>query len=154
MASPQKEPHRCTADNAQQLWNWLLTRGGLYLWRSINLSNPGASWTGPATNEDGTPKTKPNWQCENEPHRHITDPDEVLVDVPQEVKRFRVGLERGSGFQVKCTAGASRKIRQAVEKAGEHAWYEFAYDTQEAVIFVPGESLPIREYILQNLGDF
>jgi hypothetical protein len=30
---------------------------------------------------------------------------------------------------------------------GEESWYEFDYETQEAVIFVPGETKPLSEYI-------
>lgn len=142
------EKHVVTAQNAEAIWRWLNTRGGLALWKSINLSNPGASWTGPLNAEDGTPKTKPTWQAEDTPSRIITDPDEVVVSEDAEVKRFHVGVRMGGqGFMLKVTDGGSRRIRREVSKAGENAYYVFDYDTQEAVIMAPkGTMVPIAEY--------
>ncbi len=58
------EPHICNEENADKFYDWLLHRGGLFIWRSVNLSNPGASWTSPATEKDGvTPYGKPSWQA-------------------------------------------------------------------------------------------
>ncbi len=47
---------------------------------------------------------------------------------------------------MKCTEASTRKIRKAVAAAGEGAWYEFDYAMQEAVIFVPGEQMTLREW--------
>jgi predicted secreted Zn-dependent protease len=139
--------HRTTSDTAITLWKWFKERGGICVWKSVNLSNLGMSWTTPMKTADGGPPVKPTWQAENEPSETITDPAQVVVDVPKEVKRFRVGVRMGSGLTMKCTDAASRRIEREKEKAGENSWHEFDYYTQEAVIFVPGESQPLPEFI-------
>lgn len=141
-------PHRVTAANAAKIYKWLTTRGGVAVWDSINLSNPGASWTTPALTEDGQPMTKPTWQAANAPARIITDPAEIVVDVPKLVKQFHVGVRMGSqGLSLKLTDGATRRVRREVAKAGDNAWYEFDYGLQDALIFVPDRTVPIAEFI-------
>ena len=141
------EKHICAPENAQKFMAWLQTRGGLAIWRSVNLSNPGASWTSPVNAPDGTPVKKPCWEAEETPSRIITDPAEVEVVVEKEVKRFHVAVRRGAnGFMLKCTDASSKKIRRAEEKAGPLAWHRFDYETQEAVIFVPDRTVPLLEY--------
>lgn len=142
------EPHRILAENADKIWNWLHTRGGVAIWRSADLGDPGKTWTCPYLDESGKPKEKQSWKMESAPSRIITDPAEIVVDVPKEIKRFRVAVRMGgNGLQFKCTDASSRKIRAACEKAGENSWHEFDYMSQEAVIYVPGDSKPIAEYI-------
>jgi hypothetical protein len=131
-------PHRCTAENAQRFWDWLTTRGGLAIWGSVNLSNPGRTWTAPHLDPQGLPKDKPNWQCGSSPIRIITDPSEVLVSMDAEVKRFHVAIRRGSqGLTMKLTDASTIKVRKAEEKAGEGAYHLFDYESQEAVIMAP-----------------
>lgn len=145
-------PHRITAENAQQIWGWFQARGGISLWASVDLSDPGRTWTCPLRGPDGEPCKKQNWKMENAPYATITDPTQVVVDVPKEVKRFHVAIRRGSGFmQMVLTDGSTRKVKRAVEKAGEQAWYVFDYFTQEAVILVPGETTPLPEYAAKHL---
>ena len=85
---------------------------------------------------------------EGTPSLTITDPAEVVVDVPKEIKRFRVAIKTGAqGLLLKCSDSSSRRIRKECQKAGEESWYEFDYATQEAVIFVPGESKPLPEFM-------
>jgi hypothetical protein len=142
------EKHIVASENAERIWNWLQTRGGLAVWMSINFSNFGASWTTPVNDANGTPTGKPTWQADSKPFRIITDPDEVVVAVDEEVKRFHVATRVGSqGFTMKCTDGATRRIRHEVMKAGEQAYYRFDYETQEAVILKPKSITPIAEYI-------
>ncbi len=135
----------CDPENSEKFKEWIRDRGGIAQWKSINLSNPGASWSTPALT-DGKPTQKPNWQCENTPSEIITKEEDVVVVVPKEVKRFHVGIRSGyNGLSFKVTDGGSRKIRSAVEKAGEGAWHEFDYYTQEAVIYKPGQTIPLSE---------
>lgn len=143
--------HTCTIDNAPLFAKWCQGRGGVAVWRSINLSNPSASWSTPALTDEPDPKpySKPTWQAANEPEMVVTDPAEIGVLVPREVKRFRVTLVQ-RGMALKCSDGASRKIRAAVDKAGESAWYEFDYFTQEAVIFVPDSEISLAAWIAQQ----
>jgi hypothetical protein len=132
------------------IWEWLQTRGGIAVWRSLDLSDPGQTWTTPKLSADGTPAPPPHpWKAEKAPSRIITDPTEVIVDVPREVRRFRVAIRLGSqGFSYKLTDASSRKLRSACEKAGENSWYTFDYDTQEAIIWAPsGQSLTIDKYM-------
>jgi len=142
--------HRCTIDNAPRFADWIENRGGVAIWRSVNLPNPGASWSTPALTEEGEPYPKPTWQVDTKPDAVITDPRDIEVTVDREVKRFRVGIRRSNGFSFKVTDGGSRRIRAAVEKAGEGAYHVFDYDTQEAVIMVPASSVSLQEWIEEN----
>ena len=140
--------HRILAANAEQVWQWFQERGGIAVWRSIDICTAGQSWTTPLKDSEGNPTRKQDWRMDESPSLVITDPAEVVVDVPREVKRFRVAVRAGSqGLLLKCSEASSRRIRRECAKAGEGAWHEFDYGTQEAVIFVPGESQPLPEYV-------
>lgn len=142
-------PYRVVAGaNASKIKTWMAERGGIAIWTSINLSNPGGSWTTPLYQEDGRPSTKPTWQAAEVPSRIITDPAEIVVDEPREVKRFRVGVRRGSNnpFLLKVTDAGSQRIRRETDKAGAESWYEFDYSTQEAVIYIPGHTVPLVDW--------
>jgi len=140
--------HRILAENAAQIWQWFQERGGIAVWKSLDMSSPGRSWTTPLRDAEGNPMPRQDWRMEETPSLTITDPAEVVVDVPREVKRFRVAIKAGAqGMLLKCGDGASRRIRRECQNAGGESWYEFDYATQEAVIFVPGESKPLPEFI-------
>ena len=140
--------HRTLAANADQVWQWFQERGGIAVWKSVDFSTAGQSWTTPLRDAEGQPTKKQSWRMEESPSLVITDPAEVVVDVPREVKRFRVGIKAGTqGLMLKCSDAASRRIRRECAKAGEQSWYEFDYGTQEAVVFVPGASKPLPEFI-------
>lgn len=150
-----KHKHIIKARDAQMVWEWLKSRGGIAIWHSVDLSDPSWSCTTPVNDQDGNPKPKPHWKAEDRPHRVITDPDEVVIVEPKEVKRFHVATRMGSqGLSLKVTDDGSRRIRQAVAKAevdhhceGE-AWYEFDYgDYENAVIYVPGSQVPIKDFV-------
>jgi hypothetical protein len=150
--NPCTDVYTCSASNALKIWRWLTKRGGIAVWRSVNLSNPGASWTTPAFEADGvTPYTKPTWQADNKPERIITDPALVMVQTDREVRRFRVGVRvGGSGMQVEVTDAGSRKIRAAVAKAGVGSYHQFGYTTQEAVIMTPSEKpMMIKDWVVR-----
>lgn len=133
-------PHRCTEENAPSMANWIKNRHGLALWKSINLNNPNQIWTTPARKEDGSPTDKPHWSVESSPYRIITDPREVIVDVPKEVKRFRVAV----------TNASSNRVEKALKEFGNNSWYRFDYGTQECVIFVPEYSITLDEWMEKN----
>lgn len=143
-----------TPDNAAKFADWLATRGGLAVWKSQYLGNPGASWTTPATHADGTPATAPHWSTGKTPDEIVTDAADVAVETTKEIRRFRVGLKRGNGFQIELTPAASRRVRAAIDKAKQTAglkevWHEFDYTTQEAVIVTVGKSISLAEYLDQ-----
>lgn len=134
-------------ENAPKFLEWLKTRGGLAIWRSIDLSDPGASCTTPVNGPDGKPATKPHWKYAEKPERIITDAAEVEVVTAKEVKRFHVAVRRGAqGFKLKLTDASSEKLRAACKRAGPESWYEFDYGAQEAVIFVPDKKIPLSEW--------
>lgn len=146
----------CTVDNAPRFWNWIHKRGGLLLWKSVNLSNPGQTWTTPALIADGKPFPKSDWQMANDPSDVTTNPDEVMVVTNKEVRRFRVGVRRsGNGMSMKVTDAGSRRIRATVDKLNEDrednmASYHFDYETQEAVFTVPDKIISLTEWANQN----
>lgn len=138
------EKHRVIAPNAAKFIEWMNTRGGIVIWGCLDLGNAGQTWSGPYLTVEGKPATKPHWSETNEPIRHITLMDEVVVDVPKEVKRVRIALQRGSGLSIVLTQAATRRVERAVGQAGPNAWYEFEGD--EAVIYVPGAVIPLADW--------
>ena len=147
-----KKYETCPEEAARML-DWIRNRGGLAIWDSCNLSDPGKTWTTPATTQEGKPASvagKPHWSC-GSVIATITDIADVSVVTPKEVKRFHIAVRMGSqGFTVKLTDGSTRRVRAAREKAardtGKDAWYEFDYSSQEAVIFVPGDTVPLKDW--------
>lgn len=139
------------AENAKQIYGWLQDRGGIHVWNSIDLSDLDRQMISPANDPEGRPTTKPHWKMSEFP-KLITDPEQVIVSIDKEVKRFHVATRMGSqGLSVKVTDGGSRRIRREVAKAGEGAYYTFDYgDYKNAVIMAPEKTMPIREYIKQK----
>ena len=112
----------CTQENAPLLARWIKAGRGLARWCSVDLSNPGKTWTTPARTVDGKPQPKQNWQMANEPELIVESADDVTVNVDKEVKRFHVGLRRsGNGLMLKCTDASSARIEREVAKAGDGA---------------------------------
>jgi len=139
--------HPISPDNADLFRGWIATRGGIALWKSINLSNPAASWLTPAKTSDGQPTPRPNWQADTQPAKVFTSESELSVSLDREVKRFRVAIRRSSnGLMMKVTDAGSAKIRREVEKAGAGAYHVFDYGTQEAVIFAQDRTVPLEEW--------
>jgi hypothetical protein len=143
------KPHDCREENAGKFLNWIRTRGGLALWNTLNLSDPGQSWTGPVRDGNGNPVSKPHMYAEATPYRTITSTDEVMVHMDHEVKRFHVAIRRGSqGLKLKLTDGSTNRVNAAVAKAGDGAYHLFDYDTQDAIIMVPepGKSMTLTAW--------
>ena len=139
--------HEVMPHNVGKFRDWLANRGGIAVWRSVNLSNPCGSWSTPVLTVDGTPHEKPTWEAESTPSRIITDPAEIVVTVPKEVKRFHIAVRWGSsGLALKVTEGSTHRIHAAVTKAGEGAWFELDHSTQEAVILIPQSTTPLDKY--------
>lgn len=133
-------------ENAPRFIEWLLKRGGIAIWRVIDLSRPGETASTPATTEDGKPMTRPGWAYDLTPERIITDAKDVNVVTRKEVRRFHVGVERGSGLSFQLTSAASRKVRDAVAKAGAGAAHHFDYEAQDAIITVPDKTVPLSDW--------
>ena len=140
-----------TPTNAPKLAEWIAKRGGVAVWRSVDLSDPGCSMSTPALT-DGGPTGKPHWKVDSKPERIITDASLIDVVTRKEVKRFRIAVRRGGqGLSMKLTDHSSRKLRMAVDKAGKGADYQFDYETQEAVVTVPDETVPLNEWLLSKV---
>lgn len=125
---------------------WLTNRGGLAIWECLDLSDAGKTWTTPAKTKDGKPTEKPHWAA-GKVIATVTDLGQVVVTVPKEVKRFHVATRMGAnGLKIKLTDASGRKVRAAEEKAGPEAWHEFDYECQDAIIYVPGERVPLKDW--------
>ncbi len=141
------DKHIVTVENAALFKDWLANRGGIAVWPSVNLANPDASWSTPALTTEGQPSQRPTPEAAASPSRIITDINDVAVAVDREVKRFRVAVRVGAqGFMMKCTDASTRRIRKEVLRAGDGAYYEFDYGTQEAVIYAPERTVPLAEW--------
>lgn len=138
--------HEVAPENAAKMLDWIENRGGVAVWNSVNLSNPGASWSTPALAPDCSPYRKPTWEASSEPHKVITNPSEIVVVTRKEVKRFHVAV-RASGHVAKLTDASSRRVTREVDRAGEDASFYFDYGTQEAVITVPSETVPLLQFL-------
>jgi hypothetical protein len=143
------KPHVISAMNAQVVYGWIKERGGIAIWRSINLGNPGASWSAPVKSAAGEVYGKPNWQCGNEPERIITDPAEVNVTVGKEAKRFKIRTRLSdNGLTIKLDGRSSERVRRYLEKyqtEDKETWYEFDGDT--CIIMVDDTVTPLVDYI-------
>ena len=146
--------HQIAPENAQTIHDWLATRGGIAIWSSANPADPSGSWTTPVNHADGSRRTeKPHWSA-LAISRVITDPAEIEVVVPKEIRRFHIAVRMGTnGLILKLTDASSRRVRQAVQKAsqqhGTEAWYAFDYSTQEAVIYVADKKVSLPEWMKQ-----
>ena len=153
---PPEEPEvvdwkvTCSEENAVKFSDWIDHRGGLALWESANLGNSGAGWTTPARQEDGISTAPPTWEAKKNPSHIITNPDHVCVSIDKEVDRFPVAIRAGSGLQYECTAGSTKKIELALERAGEGSYYEFDYYTQEAVIMAPKKRMSLTAWFARD----
>jgi hypothetical protein len=139
------------AADASKFWEWVHMRGGVAVWRSVNLSNPGASWSTPAKQEDGSPMPKPSWQSDDKPEKVVTDPSRIKVYTGRKVKTIRIGIQRGSGLSFVLTDSATRRLREAMREVGEEAYYTFDFDERErriAVIWLPVDAGRLDAYAL------
>jgi hypothetical protein len=133
--------------HASQVLGWLKA-GRVAYWPSVDLSNAGGFMLAPSTS------ARPHWSVASEPEGELSSEQAFEVVSRLEVRRFRVGLRRGSqGFSLKLTDAASRRLRAALTKAGEGSSYHFDYSTQEAVITVRDKCVPLDEWaLLQKRG--
>lgn len=112
MTSPFKI-ERPIAD-ASKMRQWLDTRGGIAIWKSINLSNPGTQWLMPADVTE-----KPSWQCANDPEI-VTSAADVGIYTETLYKAFRVSL-RQAGMAFKLTDHSQKRLDNWMAKC-EKQW--------------------------------
>ncbi len=119
----------CTPGCRETFEEWIKYRGGVKVWRNLDLSNCGAGpiFT-PALKRCIDPLgvgivqtsdyPKPSWRVDN---------GEVVTDISRfrfvkgfkEFKRIRVALRRGDGLNYCLTDGSQRKIDKAMDQARE-----------------------------------
>lgn len=129
---------------------WLKERKGIFLWRSVDLGDIGASVFTPVIDKEGKVFTKPHWKYANKPSRKIRRAEAINVRFEKEVERWRVGLKRGYGFRIDISDASQRKMERLLEKHGEEAAYHFDYCSQEAVITVPTRIITLAEWSQEN----
>jgi len=129
---------------------WIEKRGGIAVWNSVDMSDPGWQCYTPANNEDGTPTSKPSWKSCQNPGMIVTSEAHVVVVVPKEVYRFPVHVRPGDqGMRVKLTDASSERLRKVMARYSErhdYVHYEFDYMEQEAVIFASDDPVPLSQY--------
>jgi hypothetical protein len=142
--------HEVIVENAPRFLYWIEKRGGVAIWMPIDFASSSVST--PAMT-DGHKTDKPGWHWANEPEMVIVDPAEIRVLYPKEVKRCHVAIRRGAqGLRIKLTDGSDRKVKRLREKYGNDCWFEFDYDTQEAVFFLPDpdHNISLKEWAEQG----
>jgi hypothetical protein len=149
---PVRFRHTCDVYNAPLFWQWIQQRGGVAVWRSLNLSNPAQTWSTPALDKHGQPTSKPHWAAEARPCAVYTDPAEIGVVTYAERKRFRVAIRPGGGG-FKLTDASSRKLERALQAVGEGATYAFDYAAQECIILAPEQAVSLLKWARQNLEE-
>ena len=127
----------CTINNAKRVASWIRERGGIAIWKSIDLSRPGESSLTPARTEEGEPYPKPHWMYGNEPVIE-TDPERVGVCVEEVYKVIPVSLRRGAqGLVLKLTDASQRKLDRALAacetKHGDARWVRGGLDDRPAM---------------------
>lgn len=104
----------CRPDHAAKLRDWIQNRGGVALWRSIDLSDPGASVLTPADS------AKPRWKFANEPEVIVTRGSDVGVYQEVLFRAFHVALRRSTnGLAFKLTDYASERVHKVMNECRE-----------------------------------
>ena len=116
---------------------WIDKRGGITIWKNINLSNPGAGeMFTPALTTEGKEYPKPSFTVSF--HETVKDLSKfIFVKEIKEVKRIKVAIRKSSnGLILKLTTPSTNKLQKALAKYGDNSRYHFDYDRQEAVISI------------------
>jgi hypothetical protein len=134
-------PHEIEEVNAPKIAKWLRERGGLLIWKSHDLADPGASVTTPAKTAEGADTPPPHWKFPK-PDRHITSADELVVFTAKVVETFKVKLVRRGqmGQKLVLSDASTRKVRTKLSKH-EDSFHRFkstgtsAGDTMHALTY-------------------
>lgn len=157
MTASQVTPHETVAESAHQIWRWLQERGGIIVWESQDMGNPGQSVTTPYRSADGSPAGSPGWRYPT-PTRHITDPADVVVLATRVLKTVPVRISRADGFRLIVANSSVDKLGRMVEKLRrEHPtavdiWWVPTGDILDhtADIVICDRTVPLADYIAAN----
>lgn len=117
-------------ENAGKIANWLATRGGILIWQSRDLGDPGKSVTTPYLTADGKLTDSPHWKFGGTPDRHIKSSDDVDVGTSRIVETFKVKLKGSRYGKITVNDAGTRKLESRLEhwrqETGKDAFYTFA----------------------------
>lgn len=138
------------AEHVSKYRDWLTHRGGIAVWTSVNLSNPGQKWSTPAFSIDGTPTTKPNWQAGDTPIV-VTDPSQVGIYTETLFKDISVKLRFGSqGFMLKLSDASQRKVDRVLDacraKHGNAHYRTGGLVNPVVSVYYTDKIIPLSEY--------
>lgn len=131
-----------TTPNAKEKFaDWIANRGGVVIWRNVNLSNRDAGLMfAPLRDAAGQENGKPHWSRER--GELVTDISRFrFVRELREVKRIKIAVRMGAqGLCLKLTDGSTNRLRKACAKIAEQnngtePTYHFEED--QAVISLP-----------------
>jgi len=133
--------HLITEEGVKKIITWMRD-GGVFVWKSANLSNPSMTWTTPAT-----VTTKPSWEADDHPDMHLTDLNDIGVVRRVEYKRIKVHTRLSSnGLSLKLTDATNERLNKWLMKAGKWSSYEFDYEAGEAVVYRASNIVNLAEY--------
>jgi hypothetical protein len=155
MNSVRKFRTECSAEDAPKFALWIKERGGIAVWKSVNLSNPGGSWSTPVRDVNGSVNGPPTWQCGFKPDAIVSDPAEVGVYREVLFKAFPVAVRRsGNGLMLKLTDAAQRKLEATLERCKEQhgsAHYRSGVLQGPSIgVFYTGSLVPLSEFNLEE----
>ena len=134
--------------HAVKVSRWIAECGGVAVWGSLDLSDPGRQFFTPARLTDGAPSGPPHWSSPREPKRIVTDPAEVEVVTHREVKRIRVAIRPGYGLGLVLTGAASARLRKALDDIGPGAVYVF--EGNEAILYAEVSRTPLPKWMAEH----
>ena len=154
--------HGVSVEHAHKFAEWLRSRGGILVWMSHDLGSAGRSVSTPALTADGQPYPRPGWQFTT-PDRHITDPNDVEVYTVRVVESFPIKLKQSQG-KIVLTAASDRKVKTALDRAGDGSFHRFAstgtsqgnpvnglmFGEDTVEICVDGSVTPLPEWLAAN----
>ncbi len=149
VCAPVDAPLAVHTFQAAKVARWLQHCGGIAVWGSLDLSDPGREWFTPARLTDGTLPSPPHWSAPNKPKRIVTDIEQVFVVTHREAARVRIAIRRGSyGLRWKLTDASSARLRKALAKAGSTAVHVFEGD--HAVVHVETSRTPLADWLREH----
>lgn len=140
-------------ENARKMWDWVKNRGGVAVWLSQDLAEAGRKYLTPVLDERGERMLRPHWSTLNVPDDVVQDETKLGICTAKTVRTIRVGIKRGSGLSFTLTEAASRRLRVALDVAGEGSFYTFGFtddDKRVAYIKVPSSKISLAEYAKQE----
>lgn len=127
---------------------WLAHCGGIAVWGCLDLSDPSRQWFTPAKLTDGSPAPRPHWSAPDHPERLVTDARAVEIVERREAARLRVAFRPGYGLSLRMTDASARRLRAALDAAGEGACH--AFEGGQAVVFAVVHRTPLPRWLEEH----